>query len=99
MNTLNGLHWLHPNNDDNRAEEGFIGMISDNLKANYKHLNWDNIMGMEIEDRGKSYWRLVWESNIKKFSEMEDGFDKMHLGQSLPVLKKLSETELNVVGK
>ena len=99
LNTLNGLHWLHPNNDDNRAEEGFIGMISDNLKANYKHLNWDNIMGMEIEDRGKSYWRLVWESNIKKFSEMEDGFDKMHLGQSLPVLKKLSETELNVVGK
>ena len=99
LNTLDGLHWLHPNNDDNLADEGFIGMDSDNLKAKYKHLNWDNVMGVDIENRGKSYWRLVWESNITKHSEMEDGFDKMQLGQSLPVLKKLSETDLNVVGK
>ena len=99
LNTLDGLHWLHPNNDDNLAEEGFIGMNSDNLKATYKHLNWDNVMGVDIENRGKSYWRLVWESNMTKHSKMEDGFDKMHLGQSLPVLKKLSETDLNVVGK
>ena len=90
LNTLDGLHWLHPNNDDNLADEGFIGMDSDNLKADYKHLNWDNVMGMDIEDRGKSYWRLVWESNMTKHSEMEEGFDKMLLGQSLPVLCKAS---------
>ena len=74
-------------------------MDSDNLKADYKHLNWDNVMGMDIEDRGKSYWRLVWESNMTKHSEMEEGFDKMLLGQSLPVLRKLSETDLTVVRK
>jgi len=99
LNTLDGLHWLHPNNDDNLADEGFIGMNSDNLRSQYKHLNWDNVMGVDIENRGKSYWRLVWESNIMKYEEMEHSFERMALGQCLPVIKKLSETDLNVVGK
>ena len=97
--TLVGLHWLHSNNEENSADDGWMGLAADNLRHDYKHVNWDTIRGVDPENRGSSYWKEIWKSNMLKYNEMGDGFDKIMLSQALPVLKKLSEIDLNVVGK
>ena len=35
-----GLHWLHPNDDENNAKDGFLGLIGDNLREPFKSMDW-----------------------------------------------------------
>ncbi len=85
-----GLQWLHPNDDENKAKDGFLGIVDDNLVEPLKSMDWTPYI-----DNNSNYWKLVLEHNEKKWEQL-DGTLKKKISMAMMVLEHLSNLDLNV---
>ena len=87
-----GLHWLHPNDDENNAKDGFLGLIGDNLREPFKSMDWTPFI-----KENSNYWKMLFEHNEDKVDLLESGSsEKKKIERSLFILEYLSELNLNV---
>jgi len=80
-----GLHWLHTNDNDNVAEDGFLGMIDDNLKGDMKYKTWD-------KNYQNGYIKQLLEHNKKKYEEYPD----MILAVSIMTLEAMTHKDFSL---
>ena len=85
-----GLQWLHPNDDENKAKDGFLGIVDDNLVEPLKSMDWTPYI-----DNNSNYWKLVLDHNEKKWEQL-DGTLKRKISMAIDVLEYLSNLDLNV---
>lgn len=90
MGTGEGLHWLHPNDDENMAKDGFLGVIDDNLVEPFKSMDWTPFI-----DNNGMYWKLLLEHNENKVDKLEGTLQKK-VKKSIETLEYLSELQLKV---
>jgi len=86
------LHWLHPNDDENKAEDGFLGFIDDNLKEPYKSVNWKETHNVYTQ---MDYWKLILEHNYKLVDSVS-GTDKKAIEKSIEAIEELSQVNCEV---
>mgnify|MGYP003119668972 CR=1 FL=1 len=83
--TAKGLHWLHTNDKDNKAEDGFLGMIDDNLKGNLKYKTWP-------KNYQNGYIKELLEHNKKKYEETKE----TSLAISIMTLEAMSNRDFSL---
>jgi hypothetical protein len=86
-----GLHWLHPNDDENNAKDGFLGIVGDNLVEPFKSMDWTPFI-----KENSNYWKMLFAHNEDKIDSLESGSMKKKIERSIDVLEYLSELNLNV---
>jgi len=92
--TTKGVHlqWLHPNDDENKAEDGFLGFEDDNLKEPYKSVNWKEVHNVYTQ---MDYWKLVLEHNYKLVDSVP-GTDRKAIEKSIESIEELSQVNCEV---
>ena len=85
------LHWLHPNDDENMAKDGFLGILGDNLDKKFKNMDWTPYI-----KNNSNYWKIIFDHNEDRVDELEDGSLKRKVNRSLDTLEWLSDVDLNV---
>ena len=83
--TGDGLHWLHTNDKDNVAKDGFLGMIDDNLKGNLKYKTWP-----------KNYQNEYIKSLLEHNKEMYEKNPNFTLGQSIITLEQMTKRDFSL---
>jgi|TARA_Y100000310_G_C20638134_1_gene792356 hypothetical protein len=86
-----GLHWLHPNSPENKAKDGFLGLVGDNLVEPWKSMDWSPYI-----KENSNYWKLLLNHNEDKFKLLTDKSLKIHIWGAIMVLDFLSTQSLNV---
>ena len=86
------LQWLHPNDDENKAEDGFLGFEDDNLKEPLKSVNWKEVHNVYTQI---DYWNLVLEHNYKLVDSVS-GTDKRAIEKSIEAIEELSQVNCEV---
>jgi hypothetical protein len=86
------LQWLHPNDDENKAENGFLGFIDDNLKEPWKSVNWKEVHNVHTQ---MDYWNLVLNHNYNLVNSVS-GTDKKAIEKSIESIEELSQVNCEV---
>mgnify|MGYP003112910328 FL=1 len=79
------IHWLHTNDKDNVAKDGFLGMIDDNLKGNLKYKTWP-----------KNYQNEYIKSLLEHNKEMYEKNPNFTLGQSIITLEQMTKRDFSL---
>tara|TARA_R100001463_G_scaffold60983_1_gene113670 strand:- start:295 stop:2151 length:1857 start_codon:yes stop_codon:yes gene_type:complete len=88
----NGLHWLHPNDDENMAKDGFLGLYQDNLSPELKEMDWTPYI-----DNNSTYWKLLLDRNQDKLKNIDKETTLYkRISKSTETLELLSELDLNI---
>ena len=85
-----GVQWLHPNDDENMAKDGFLGIVDDNLVEPLKSMDWTPYI-----DNNSNYWKHLLDFNEKKVDKL-DGRMKRRIQTACDVLEYLSESDLKI---
>ena len=88
------LQFLHPNDYDNKAEDGFLGLTGDNLVEPFKSKDWSHI----IKGDGSNYWKLVVEHNYDKLESLKED-DKIiykKVKRGIETLEALADSDLSI---
>ena len=85
-----GLQWLHPNDDENMAKDGFLGVVDDNLVEPFKSMDWSPF----VNDNSQ-YWKLLLDHNEDKVEKLEGHLQKK-VKKAIETIEYLSELQLKV---
>ena len=94
LGTGKHLQWLHPNDDENKAEDGFLGFEDDNLKEPWKSVNWKEVHNVYTQ---MDYWKLVLEHNYNRVESVEEEYTKKTIHKSIEAIEELTEVNCEVV--
>ena len=88
------LQFLHPNDDENKAEDGFLGLTGDNLIEPFKSQDWSHI----IKGDGSNYWKLVVEHNYDKLESLKEDDKIMYkkVKRGIETLEALADSDLSI---
>ena len=94
LGTGGGLHWLHPNDDENKATDGFLGFIDDNLKDEWKTLDWKKF-GVNCQS---DYWNKITVHNYNCLDNYnpENDMLKRKVKNSLDSVQTLASLDCGV---
>ena len=92
FNTGDNLRWLHPNDKDNKAVNGFLGFEEDNTHKDWKNLNWPEY-GVESQ---KDYWNKILDHNITISESMSDKVLKRKLDANIDDLTSILDCSLKI---
>ena len=86
------VEWIHPNDEENKADDGFLGLYDDNHHADWKDLNWKKF-GVNSQ---KDYWTKILERNIDILETIDDKITKWNVEKSVTSLSSILECDLEV---
>jgi len=96
FNTGKGLDWTHPNDEENKAVDGFLGMFDDNHEPGWKELNWIEF-GVKSQ---KDYYVKLLEHNINMKNKCTNDIIKLNsLGEATNFLTTILSTDLEVANE
>jgi hypothetical protein len=90
--TKKNLEWTHPNDDENKAIDGFLGMYDDNHHKDWKGKNWKEF-GVHSQ---KDYVLKLIEHNIKMKDSSTNFINVDSLKEAISFLKTVLLTDLEV---
>ena len=90
--TKKNLEWTHPNDDENKAIDGFLGMYDDNHHKDWKNKNWKEF-GVHSQ---KDYLTKLLKHNIEMKELTECPIKKDSLKDAILFLKTVITTDLEV---
>ena len=92
FNSGDNLRWLHPNDKDNKAVDGFLGFNEDNSHKDWKNLNWPEY-GVKSQ---KDYWEKVLEHNMTISDTMTNKVQKRTLDANINDLTSILNCNLSI---
>lgn len=92
FNTGDNLIWLHPNDKDNKAVNGFLGFEEDNTHKDWKNLDWPEY-GVESQ---KDYWNKILDHNITISESMSNKVLKRKLDANIDDLTSILDCSLKI---
>ena len=101
MATLNfsdgtGGQWTHPNDKENKAEDGFYALKDDNLKEPLKSMNWKDKNSDYVVEKQQDYWRHLLLLNSKKVEQTDCSLERVRLLNATTVLDYLTQIDCQV---
>lgn len=92
FNSKDNLRWIHPNDKDNKAVNGFLGFEEDNSHKDWKNLNWPEY-GVKSQ---KDYWEKVLEHNMTISDTITNKLQKRKLDANIDGLSAILDCSLKI---
>ena len=94
--TGGGGQWTHPNDKENKAEDGFYGLSDDNLKEPLKSMNWKDENSNYVVETQQDYWKHLLLLNSKKMLQTDCPIEKGRLQIATTVLDYLTQVDCQI---